>query len=279
MKKVSVLFIFVFAVLAGAGIYFFPVYKSAVFLQKYLDLERFTYRLEVELDRGELTENQRKLLNTLADMTGLEREAMYDLTLEGSVEGDVIYVTVYPAGCEEPLLELYLGEDQDILNGALLYNTVREHYAEQSGLLDAVFPVWEAHEYVSLAQLEQLFDVDLSGLRDFELSPFRREFSLKKSFFMLCLMSYKKSDDGVIFRKSMESANAELTLHDSAAPFAEVRMSVRQPVDRIVDKMDVEVRFGQGGGLAVPDDLVSQQTIDAIARLRSIVGEVIDEIH
>lgn len=298
MKKILALF--VFAVLAGAGIYFFPVFKGAVFLQKYLDFERFTYRLEVELDEEELAENQRKLLNTLADMMGLEQAAMYDLTLEGSVDGDIIYAMVYPAGCEEPLLELYLGEEEDVINGALLYNTVRNHYGQQSGLLDAIFPVWEDHEYVSFVQLEQLFGVDLSDLRDFELSSARGEFSLKRSFLLLCLMSYKKSDSGVVFEKTMESANAELILHDSAAPFVEVKMSVRQPVEalekvqpvlpgleiflsdkefRMVDKMAVEVRFGQGGRLSVPDDLVSQQTIDAIARLRSIVGEVMDRIH
>lgn len=299
MKKVWIFLLLFLAVLAGAGMYFLPSIRGAAFLQKNLETQRFTYRLEAELDREKLTEDQRKLLDTLADMTGLEKGAMYDLTLEGNVTENLLYILVYPAGCGEPLLELYLGEE-DVLNGALLYNAVRNRYTRQNKLLDAIFPVWDNHVYVSLEQLEQLFEVDLSGLRDFEWEPAGEKLSFQEAFVPLVFMSREKDGNDMIFGKSMEGAEAELILHDTAEPFVEMKLSADRPAEileklmplldgrevslsdemtRTVEKITVEICFGQGGELTMPEDLVNPQTIDAIVSLKSILQEMISVVQ
>lgn len=299
MKKVWIFLLLFLAVLAGAGMYLLPSIRGAAFLQKNLETRRFTYRLEAELDREKLTEDQRRLLDSLADMTGLEKDAMYDLTLEGNVTENLLYILIYPAGCREPLLELYLGEE-DVLNGALLYNAVRNRYTRQNRLLDAIFPVWDNHVYVSLEQLEQLFEVDLSGLRDFEWEPAREKLSFQEAFVPLVFMSREKDGNDSIFEKSMEGAEAELILHDTAEPYVEVKLSADRPAEileklmplldgrevslsdemtRTVEKITAEICFGQGGELTMPEDLVNPQTIDAIVSLKAILQEMISVVQ
>lgn len=299
-RKICYFLLLLLAVLAGAGIYFLPSIRGAAFLQKHLETERFTYRLEVRLDREKLPEEQRKLLDALADMTGLERGAVYDLTLEGTAAGDILYVLMYPAGCGEPLLELYLGEDDDVVNGALLYNAVRNRYTRENRLLDAVFPVWENHAYVSLEQVEQLFDVDLSGIREFERKPAGERLSFPKTFLALALMSEEKNGSDAVFAKRLEGAEAELILHDTAEPFVEMKLSAVQPYEmseklqslfggleiapdddllRATDEIAVEICFGQGEEPELPEDLVSRETIDAVVSLKTILNEIKNRIN
>ena len=83
-------------VTVGLFVRFYPVYKDAKLLAENLNRTSFTYELEAELNREELQEAQAKLLDTLAELTGVEKEAMYRLRVQGSVDGDIIHAVIYP---------------------------------------------------------------------------------------------------------------------------------------------------------------------------------------
>ena len=70
LKIFLVLFALLLMVTIGIFIRFYPVYKDAKFLAEKFSLTCLTYEFEAEINREELQENQVKLLDTLAELTG-----------------------------------------------------------------------------------------------------------------------------------------------------------------------------------------------------------------
>lgn len=188
---------------------FWPVYGDAKFLAEHLELSRFTYELEVRLDPAELEEETVKLLDTLGELTGTEREDMYRLLVRGSVDGDKIHASLYPAGRREPLIELYLSDGEDVVNCAMFYQAVRSHYTEGNSLAAFLFPEWNDHEYVSLEQMEQILELDLEKVGNFRLSLADRKLTVGEYFALLAVSEREKSGrDGRIYAASMQGADS-----------------------------------------------------------------------
>ncbi|MCM1231711.1 MAG: hypothetical protein NC489_16460 [Ruminococcus flavefaciens] len=188
---------------------YWPVYRDAGFLAGHLELSRFTYEMEVRLDPEELEEETVKLLDTLGELTGTERESMYRLLVRGSVDGDKIHASVYPEGRREPLIELYLSEGEDVVNCAMLYQAVRSHYTEGNVLAAFLFPEWNDHEFVSLEQMEQILELDLGKIKNFRLSLSDRKLTVGEYFALLAISEREKTGgDGRIYAVSTRKTDS-----------------------------------------------------------------------
>lgn len=274
---------------------FYPVWKAAGFLEENLNFSKFTYELEAELNREEMKENQVKLLDTLAELTGLEQEAMYRLRIQGSVDGDVIHARIYPEGQSQPLVELYLSDGEDVVNGALLYNAVRSRYAANNPLLAYLLPVWSDHEFVSLEQLEQMLDVDLGAVRDFRLTFTERELSAGELFAVLAAMEREQSGSQCSFTLTEEDVEAELSMDYETALSVAVKLTASRPgelLDTVSEKLSkfgvgvsgeklyfldavfAAVEMGEGEGLQIPENRISEKTVEIISGIRSVIEEI-----
>lgn len=281
--------------LVALAIRFYPVYRAAAFLEKNLTPEHMEYSVEVEINRDELEEKQVKLLDGLASITGSDRDAMYRLRIEGSVDGDVIHAYVYPDGQKSPLIELYLSDDTDVVNGAILYNAVRENYCGQNPLLSYLVPVWSDHEYVTLEQVEQMLEVDLSTLKDFKM-PFRdKKLSLKIYFAALTIMQKESEAETEKFDMRLAGLDLVLCLNETK-PSVEAELDMEKPAEllekyadklsllgislngdrlRIFDTVSATVRMEKDGtALQIPENVISQNTVDIISSLRAVVQEI-----
>lgn len=277
------------------AIRFYPVYRAAAFLEKNLTPEHMEYSVEVEINRDELEEKRVKLLDGLASITGTDRDAMYRLRIEGSVDGDIIHAYVYPDGQKSPLIELYLSDDTDVINGAILYNAVRENYCGQNPLLSYLVPVWSDHEYVTLEQAEQMLEVDLSALKDFK-KPFRdKKLSLKMYFAALTIMQRESEAGTEKFDMKLAGLDLVLCLNETK-PSVEVELDMEKPaalLEKYADKLSLlgvsldsdrlrafdtvsaTVRMEKdGAALQIPENIISQNTVDIISGLRSVVQEI-----
>lgn len=279
------------AAAAGLGIYFYPKYRTAGYLAENLNLQKLEYTLEVTIDRGELDAKKKLLIDTLAEITGLSGGDLCQLTIRGSVDGDVIYARIYPKGRQEPLTELYLSDELDVVNGAMLYSVMRENFCGQNAMLDYLFPVWEEHKFMSLKQAEDMFGVDLSAFQGFRL-PFRDEkLSRLKCFLLLMLMEREKTEAGESYTFEMDGLEAELWPGERT----ELRVGMEDPADvleqmeeklsmlkirlpgeklRILKSLSGSVFFGDGDSLKVPEDLVSQNMVDIVKGIRAVIKEL-----
>lgn len=234
IRRIVLLLLLAIAVYLGIRLY--PVWKAAAYLSENMDFAHYTYELEVELDQEKMQREQGRLFEILTEVTGFETEAMCRLTVRGSVWEDTIHAMIYPEGMEEvhstesPLIELYLGSDMDVVNETYIYNAVRNQLAEKVRLLGLVMPEQNEMLYMTLEQVEQIFGLDLKGVRNFSLQTDGDDIGAGQYFIMLALMSREKTGEGSRFTLETEQVELEVTVPEGdgadtvSAPVLRLRM-------------------------------------------------------
>lgn len=280
------------AIAAYLSFRFYPVWKAAEYVQKNLDLAHFSYELEVELGREKMQEDQIKGFQILTEVTGLEEEDLYHLTLTGKVWEDTIHVLVYPGGAESPFLELYLGNDTSVINETMLYNSIRNHLAEKIGLLGLVMPEQRETLYMTLEQTEQIFGLDLEGVRNFHLGTVEKKPAVSRYFVLLAAMGREKGTGRS--RYTLETEQLELQFEvpeeGSASPLA-FRLYAQEPAEltgkyaMIFSQMGFPVNGEQlsvvknlsvtmvpgGEEISMPTNFVNQNVVELISGIREWV--------
>ncbi len=288
LKILLIVLILLLAVAAGLVIRFYPLYKEAGYMADHLGFEKLDYILEVRIDRSRLNKRQNLLIDTLAEVTGLTGGELCHLTIQGRVDGDIIFAGIYPEGKKEPLTEVYLSDDLDVVNGSMLYSAMREHVCGQNTTLDYLFPVWENHRYMSLEQAEDMFGVDLSDLRHYRLPVRDIKLSRLQCFGILLLMEREKTGAGKDFFLQAEGLEAELGLKEPA----QVSVSLEDPaavMEMLEEKLSlagvhldgeklsmlkylaVTAVMREDVSLEVPEDLISQKMVDVVKGIRIII--------
>lgn len=286
VRRIMLLLLLAIAVYLGIRLY--PVWKAAAYLSENMDFAHYTYELEVELDQEEMQREQGRLLEILAAVTGFEPEAMCRLTVRGSVWEDTIHALIYPGGMEgvqateSPLIELYLGSDTDVVNETYIYNAVRNHLAEKVRLLGLVMPEQNEMLYMTLEQVEQIFGLDLKGVRDFSLQTDGEGIGAGQYFIMLALMSREKAAEGSSFTLETEQVGLEVTVPegDSAdtvsAPVLRLHMEQVHSMEEVhsieeVHPMKDEHSMEDGGST---DGGFSGKILHSIKELAGLDGKV-----
>lgn len=285
---------------------FFPCYKGAKFLRKNVDLQKMSYDITLTLSEEKLPQQQKAFVETLAKMTGISKEDLMVLRLQGSSQEGIIYVQITPRGAEKPVVELYLTDDKDLLNGAMLYDTVRSNLIKQFRMADLLLPKWNGGEYVSLEQAEQMFDLDLSKAKSFQIASYEELFSFEKYFALLVAANYEKREDGsAVFLMENTSAqadsallqlslyedgekslvfgsflveNMQQTLQELNAVLSGigVETSIAENIDRrVIESLQGEFTIGQEMEIQTPDTLIQQDTVDKIATIKTIMQELL----
>ncbi len=283
-----VILILLAAVVTGVGIYCYPKWKAAGRLQEGMTSACFSFELEVALDRQAMEAGQVEVLEKLARLTGFEEEAMFRFTVRGSVREDKIHGMFYPMGSEDPLIELYLSSDRDVINETLPYNTIRKNLVSRYGLLDYVMPAEKEAVYMTLKQAEQIFGLDLSGLRDFVL-PVPEELSRTKCFLLLWAMSKEAGEEGGAYRISAEGASLQLELPEEGSAtvrfraqelqrtvsawrelFARLKIELPQELG-LLEGISGKLVLGEGEEIKLPDKLMDQKAADRLEGIRDVI--------
>lgn len=298
MKKGKiVLLVILFLLLAlvgGALFYCYPRWQSAMALEENVDLEHFVYEIELELNEEELSKEASEAFQTLSQITGYTADSFYNLRIEGNVWEDKIYVELYTEVTDEAVLELYLSDDKDIINGTMLYNAFRAKMVGDSSILGAMIPVMEAGVYMTVEQAEQMFGLDLSILSKFSIDTDDLEFTQQEYFILLALMSREKQSDGSQFAFAYETAQAQLSVSEEDDFAARAQVEVEEPmklVEQLGDKLtsfgveipteglevferiSVAVEPGEGAEIAIPTNIMSQDMVKVFTEARALIEQ------
>ncbi len=299
------------AAVLGACIYSYPIWKDAGVLRRHMAAGQFTFDLEVELDRTALEAGQTKLLENLAKLTGYEEDALFRLRIKGRARGDEIQALLYPEGEEEPLIELYLSDGLDAINETLPYNTIRRNLVEKVSLLDHIMPAELEAVYMTLEQVEQIFDLDLSRIREFHLPESSSGRSIAVYFPLLALASKERTEEGCRYRieaeqvrmavgigssDSGEKGNAEPDGREKAGAvriefsmenpgaLAEQqaallsRLGIELPVGelKMLKSISVVMEPGKGEAPTAPTQFIGQEKVNLIVEIRDLIRKISD---
>lgn len=190
-----VILLLIAGLIVAAVIHFLPIWSSARDFEQKLNLGRFSYVMDLEFEESKLSDKQRALFGSFAEMNGLEQKDIMRLHIEGSVWDDRVYAELTPAGAGEPAVEFYLSKAADLINAGPIYNKIRSGLVEEYALLDALLPAPVGDVYMTLEQAEQLSGQDLSTLRDFEPTFSQYRFSALEYFAVMAALPLVKGTE------------------------------------------------------------------------------------
>lgn len=278
------------ALLLVLGIFCYPHWKAAKLLKEHFNPERVGYTLEVQLLEEQMTDDQKQFVDVLSMLTGIDTENFYKLHLEGTTWDGIVEVQVVPDGQENPLFELYLSDESEVMNGAMFYQTVRANLSGGNALIERLLPKWEDHTYVTLEQAEQIFGIDLSAVRNFSL-PQIKEPSTSSWFMALLAMKRENGDNEVTYAAEKAGAAVKLVLPEEGNVTVEFDLpNLQETLTAINEKaslsIDTEqfVLVGQLSGtvssagqeeLSVPEDCISQDTVEILEGVRVLIQELL----
>lgn len=278
------------ALLLVLGIFCYPHWKAAKLLKEHFNPERVGYTLEVQLLEEQMTDDQKQFVDVLSMLTGIDTENFYKLHLEGTTWDGIVEVQVFPDGQENPLFELYLSDESEVMNGAMFYQTVRANLSGGNALIERLLPKWEDHTYVTLEQAEQIFGIDLSAVRNFSL-PQIKEPSTSSWFMALLAMKRENGDNEVTYAAEKAGAAVKLVLPEEGNVTVEFDLpNLQETLTAINEKaslsIDTEqfVLVGQLSGtvsaagqeeLSVPEDCISQDTVEILEGVRVLIQELL----
>lgn len=278
------------ALLLVLGIFCYPHWKATKLLKEHFNPERVGYTLEVQLLEEQMTDDQKQFVDVLSMLTGIDTENFYKLHLEGTTWDGIVEVQVFPDGQENPLFELYLSDESEVMNGAMFYQTVRANLSGGNALIERLLPKWEDHTYVTLEQAEQIFGIDLSAVRNFSL-PQIKEPSTSSWFMALLAMKRENGDNEVTYAAEKAGAAVKLVLPEEGNVTVEFDVpNLQETLTAINEKaslsIDTEqfVLVGQLSGtvsaagqeeLSVPEDCISQDTVEILEGVRVLIQELL----
>lgn len=183
-------------ILLGTAVWLFPLAHAAFLLGDMSKFQGFRYEISIELQEENLTESQKQLANSLALVLGNEENSSMSFRIAGRVSEGQAYGQVSLEGQEEPVTELYFQQGEGLLNVKMLYDSICQNLTAQHPLLGAGLPEWEYGEFLSSAQIEEIFQIDASDLFHTEELTESHTHSFWQSLRLLMGMKSKKGADG-----------------------------------------------------------------------------------
>lgn len=295
-KIVLLVFLMILLLLAGfLFVRFYPAWKAADVLQDRMDLAHFTYELEVELDKEALSAEYVEIFSSLAEVAGVEEEVLYHLTAKGTVWEDITYVQLYFEGQSEALVEMYLSDEVDVVNESRIYKAFREQLVGRSALLAMLIPEGEDNVYMTLAQANQLFGIDLSGVANFSIPFADMTFEQKEYFLALAALSRQKHDNSDLFALDMERIQLGIDVPKVDSPsLVEVHLAVQEPAEALAEAADLVAKLGieipvenfkviksfaldavpeEAEEPTLPTNFISQETIDILSEVVALIEQ------
>ena len=187
----------VVAVMALIGIWMFPLLRVAATLHSALHAESYDYKVAVTLNKEILSEQQRQFLSLMPWILGIEEDDCLTWSVSGSISEGCGYAKLYGGGLKEPITDVYFKDDQIMVNVKMIYQSVQENILEKYPIIENLAPKWEYGDYISLEQMEEIFQVDIKEIFRNNISSELSGQSLWQIWMMLRGMERKEEKDGI----------------------------------------------------------------------------------
>lgn len=262
------------AAAAIAAIRLYPAGKAAFILGKAPALNEFTYNIDVNLRRENLTEGQTAFADALSWLLGVEGEKMMALKVTGSYCQDTLYAQITCEGVDEPLTDIWLSGDSGYMNAKQLYSTIRSRLTGQYSLLEFLLPEWKYEQYISIGQIEEIFGISLGQLYALKDSLPEEKGLLIKGFGILASMDGKADAHGVRFTKSYETADVLISVSNEDGTAELGFESTFKEEQLTVSGCRAAVSFGNVEAVNRPDSIMPQEVVDKFAAVWSVLADL-----
>ncbi|MCI9136276.1 MAG: hypothetical protein HFH48_01730 [Lachnospiraceae bacterium] len=262
------------AVILGIIIWAMPLLQTAMMFRGVKDYQEFQYEISMELSEKNLSEEEKGLIEVISWCLGAEEGMSWRVA--GRVQGDDVYAELCGEGAEAPVTEIYLCQGKSAVNVEMLYETIRQNIQNLHPLLGRVLPEWKYGAFLSSAQIEEIFQVDLNELLQMELLTENQTPSWRQGIRALSGMKRGKGAHGERqFETEMEDYRLLLEFQrEENIPSIDVLASDRTKEQKIAEYSG-KVSFEETEEILFPEEFLKDEDVRQFAKLWSRIQTLV----
>lgn len=255
-----------------AGIFVFPLLRAARVLQRVASADCVDFKLNITLNQDRLSQKQEQLLWGISRIFEVEESSCMSWNVNGYMSGRNGYAEVSCAGLEGPVTDVYFGGDDTVVNVRMFYEMLQKNFSTAHPILGTLLPRWNYSDYISLEQIEEIFDVDLKSMYKPGIPQNLSGKNLWKGLLLLSKMERKKSATGGL-QFEMEGGGYHTVL-EIQTPGHTPEVFLRgtdQKNEQMIASYEAAVSSGPGRETVYPDSVMGQDEIVQFRNLWDIV--------
>lgn len=263
------------AAIIYAAVRFAPLFQAARTLGQIAGAKSIEYEVDITLNPESLSKEQEQYLSAIAWILETDEESCMNWNVRGFISEARGYAQIFCDGLEGAVTDAYFGEDYAVVNVRMLYETIQENFDSAHPILGKLLPDWQYSDYISLEQIEKIFDTDIKEMYKLDLPERSMGQDTWKILMLLHGMERQKSEDG--------GQQFRLVWNDYQMVFG-IRKAGRTPElsiqgedmgdSRTITSYRAEVSSGGMEKIIYPDSVMDQDEIQQFENLWGIVKEI-----
>ncbi len=267
---------FVIGVLAAAitavGVWSFPLWHTAFLLHSLAKSKSLDCRIQVILDREALSENQNQFLQAVSWILGIEENSCLNWQAEGGFSQGQGTAKIYCNALKEPVTEVYFSEGSTIVNIEMLYEALQNNFGREHPILGNMLPDWKYGSYISLEQIQDMFQVDFEELLTQNASSNMIGQSLWKNLLLLNQMEREKAKNGGWQFQTSWNGWQTVLKTEKKGQIQRLELSgVSREHTQKIASFFASLCSGEQESIVFPDSVMKEEEIKQFQKLWSIV--------
>lgn len=263
------------AVILYAAIRFVPLLQTVQTLRQITSADSVSYETDITLNRKSFSKEQEQFLQAVAWVLETDEQSCMEWKVRGSLSEGRGYAQVFCDGVDGVVTDAYFGEDYAVMNVRMLYETLQKNFVGAHPILGSLLPDWKYSDYVSLEQVEEIFQVDIKGMYKLDLPKELAQQSTWKSVMMLQAAKCGKSEDG---RQQFEMVWNDYRMTFAVGKAGQVPGLSIQGEDakdsRIISSYQVDISSDGTKEIIYPDSIMEKDEVEQFRDLWNIIREL-----
>ncbi len=274
MKKRYFVIGVIIVAITAAGVWSFPLWHTAYLLQNMVKSKSLDGQIQLTLNQEGLFKGQKQLLRGLSGILKIEETACLNWQAVGYVSGQKGYAEIYCDALREPVTEVYISKDSTLVNIRMLYEILQKNFVKEYPILGYILPEWKYGTYISLDQIEEIFQVNIKELFQKNSSEDLMEQGFFKSMVLLNSMKrHRMNDGGWKFEGIWNNYQTSLLVkRDNQETSFQIEGTDRDKTQKIAD-FSFSLSPGKEEAVIFPDSLMKPEEITQFQKLWQVLRE------
>lgn len=179
-----------------AAVRVLPLLQAARTLGQITGAGSIGYEVDITLNPDSFSKEQEQYLSAIAWILETDEESCMNWKIRGYVSEGRGYAEVFCEGLDGAVTDAYFGEDDTLVNVKMLYETLQGNFDRAHPILGNLLPGWEYSDYISLEQIEKIFDTDIKGMYKLDVPEGAGEQNTWKILMLLWGIERQKGEGG-----------------------------------------------------------------------------------
>ena len=277
---------FLCAAAVCAAVRFLPLLRAAQTVRRVLSAESVEYDVHVTLNRNQFSERQEQFLQAVSWILETDESACLSWKVCGMISDGRGYAQIFCAGLDGPVTDVRFEKNDIWVNVKMIYEALQNNFTSAHPLLGHLLPDWKYSDYMSLEQMEEIFQIDIKGMFMPDMPKGASGQNTWGYIVMFSQMERKKMEDGgqqfsrewtgyqtaVEIAKPGGAVEASDAQSDKTAHKPSIFIQGEdQGGGRIIASYRAEISAGLAREMAAPASVMTQDEIEQFMKLWEFV--------